>query len=101
MSTRRNVTQLVFLVLLCSTVSFSSTPVGDGVTNDTAAIQGLLNAAIGTCATVQLQCTQVNRFKVTKPIQVPACVKFVGACGGVPDEGSSTTIAPSRANRRA
>jgi hypothetical protein len=37
-------------------------------------------------------CTTANKFKVSSSILVPECVKFVGDCGGVPDEGSAVTV---------
>jgi hypothetical protein len=67
-------------------------PRGDGATDDTAAIQNALNAAAADCATVQLACTAQNTYVVSSTIHVPKCVKFIGACGAVPFEGSETTI---------
>jgi hypothetical protein len=67
-------------------------PIGDGIADDTAAIQTALNAAVGLCATVRLQCTWANTFKVSATINVPRCVKLVGECGAVPDEGASAPV---------
>jgi hypothetical protein len=67
-------------------------PSGDGTTDDTGAVQTALNGAAGTCATVKLQCTRANTFKVSSTVKVPKCVKLVGECGGVPDEGSETSV---------
>jgi hypothetical protein len=89
------------LALLISTVSFAQSsnwpfstppPKGDGSTDDTKAIQDALTAAGQECATVELACTQQNTYVVSAPIQVPKCVKFIGACAAVPFEGSETTI---------
>jgi len=89
------------LALLISTVSFAQSsnwpfsippPKGDGSTDDTKAIQDALTAAGQECATVELACTQQNTYVVSTVIQVPKCVKFIGACGAVPFEGSETTI---------
>jgi len=68
------------------------TPKGDGRTNDTLAIQDALTVAAATCATVSLSCTASNIYLVSSTIQVPACVKLEGACGGIPDEGSANTV---------
>jgi hypothetical protein len=65
---------------------------GYALGDDTASIQDALNAATGKCGTVSLACTQSNVYQVSSTIHVPACVKFQGACGTVPDEGSTTTI---------
>jgi hypothetical protein len=89
--------KLACFAILVSTISLGTTPPtsqpkGDGITDDTAAINALLKAAAGSCATVQLSCTKANKYKVSSSILVPECVKFVGACGGIPDEGSPTTV---------
>lgn len=95
------VRSLAGLVLIASVSSAAQSPSwpfagpppkGDGSTDDTAAIQAALTAAGAGCATVQLPCTQANQFKVSATLRVPACVRFTGACGAVPFEGSETTI---------
>jgi hypothetical protein len=67
-------------------------PKGDGTADDTKAIQQALNEAAQECATVELACTAENTYVVSSTIHVPKCVKFTGACGAVPFEGSETTI---------
>jgi hypothetical protein len=67
-------------------------PKGDGSTDDTQAIQDALTTAGTECATVQLPCTPANQFKVSATLHVPKCVRFTGACGAVPNEGSEATI---------
>jgi hypothetical protein len=67
-------------------------PRGDGATDDTQTIQDALNAAAAECGAVQLACTPQNTYVVSSTIHVPKCVKFTGACGAVPSEGSETTI---------
>jgi hypothetical protein len=92
---------LVWLAVLISTVSFAQSttwpfatppPKGDGSTDDTKAIQDALTAAATECGTVELACTASNTYVVSSSLQVPKCVRFVGACGAVPFEGSETTI---------
>jgi hypothetical protein len=87
--------------LFISTASFAQSakqpttvgpPLGDGTTDDTGAIQAALNAAAGSCATVKLQCTRTNTFKVSTTVNIPQCVKLVGECGAVPDEGTKTPV---------
>jgi hypothetical protein len=82
--------QLASLGLLVCTISHAQ--VGDGVANDTTAIQNIINAAKGKFGTAQLPCVGKNLFKVTRTIQLYPGVKLVSACGAVPDEGSSTTV---------
>ena len=98
---RRRFCMSACLALFISTISFAQSsswpfstppPKGDGSTDDTKAIQDALNAAAPECATVELACTQQNTYVVSAPIQVPKCVKFIGACGAVPFEGSETTV---------
>jgi hypothetical protein len=65
---------------------------GDGITDDTLGLQSVLNTAAKSCATIELPCTRTNLYKVSSTIRVPKCVKLSGACGGIPDEGSATTV---------
>jgi hypothetical protein len=90
----------LFAVLVC-TASFAQSPswpfstpppVGDGSTDDTHAIQQALTAAGAECGTVQLACTTANTYVVSSTLQVPKCVRFIGACGAVPFEGNEVTV---------
>lgn len=101
MKVARHVFKVSWCVLLLSTAALAQSPnlptklvapLGDGTTDDTGAIQTALNAAAGMCATVKLQCTRANTFKVSSTVNVPKCVKLVGECGAVPDEGSETPV---------
>jgi hypothetical protein len=96
-----HVAQLGWFTVLISTASLAQSPnvatvlngpTGDGAANDTAAIQTALNTAGGLCASVRLQCTSADTFKVSATLNVPKCVKLVGDCGAAPDEGSQTTV---------
>lgn len=68
--------------------------VGNGTTDDTAAIQAALTAAATTCGTVFLPPT-ANGYRVFGSLTVPPCVRLLGAFGGhrrgLPKAGAGLT----------
>jgi Pectate lyase superfamily protein len=66
--------------------------IGDGIADDTHAIQDALDAASGTGATVMLPPTPKNLWVISSQLTVPTKVVFQGQCGSGRGMGSADPI---------
>jgi hypothetical protein len=66
--------------------------IGDGIADDTNAIQAALDAAAGTGATVMLPPTAKNLWVISSQLTVPSKVVFEGQCGSGIGMGSADKI---------